>query len=174
MARWVRVLEAFAEQGEWGVRDLPAPAASRAARRTGSSTTWPASVSCPGRMSRAASASDRTWPGSAARSPNTSTSGRSRALSSRSAARLIGETVVLAVYDPHRAKFSAVDAVETNHPIRYLWESLRDWSDLHLGSSGKGILAFLPVAERDAIIDRLPDPIPGRVADHPGRPAPRP
>ena len=60
------------------------------------------------------------------------------------ASAAIGETVVIAVYDPHRRQFSAVDAVETSHPIRYIWESLRDWSDLHLGSSGKGILAFLP------------------------------
>ena len=69
------------------------------------------------------------------------------------------------LYDPHRRQFSAVDAVETSHPIRYIWESLRDWSDLHLGSSGKGILAFLPDDEREAILDRLPDPVPGRTAD---------
>jgi DNA-binding IclR family transcriptional regulator len=63
-----------------------------------------------------------------------------------------------------RRQFSAVDAVETSHPIRYLWESLRDWSDLHLGSSGKGILAFLPPDEQAAILERLPDPVPGRNA----------
>ena len=45
------------------------------------------------------------------------------------AAAPIGETVVLALYDPVRRQFSAVDAVETSHPIRYIWESLRDWSD---------------------------------------------
>jgi DNA-binding IclR family transcriptional regulator len=78
------------------------------------------------------------------------------------AAADIGETVVLALYDPVRRQFSAVDAVETSHPIRYLWESLREWSDLHLGSSGKGILAFLAPDEQAAILDRLPDPIPGR------------
>jgi DNA-binding IclR family transcriptional regulator len=32
-----------------------------------------------------------------------------------------------------------------------------------VGSSGKGILAFLPADEREAILDALPDPIPGRV-----------
>ena len=80
------------------------------------------------------------------------------------ASAAIGETVVIAVYDPVRRQFSAVDAVETSHPIRYLWESLRDWSDLHLGSSGKGILAFLPPDEQAAILDRLPDPVPGRTA----------
>ena len=38
------------------------------------------------------------------------------------------------------------------HPIRYIWESLRDWNDLHLGSSGKGILAFLPPDEQGDIL----------------------
>ena len=89
------------------------------------------------------------------------------------ASAAIGETVVIAVYDPVRRQFSAVDAVETSHPIRYIWESLRDWSDLHLGSSGKGILAFLPPDEQAAILDRLPDPVPGRTAPDQGQAARR-
>jgi DNA-binding IclR family transcriptional regulator len=73
----------------------------------------------------------------------------------------IGETVILAVYSPTRRKFWAVDAAEAPHAIGYIWGALRDWSDLHLGASGKGILAFLPEDEREAILSGLPDPIPG-------------
>jgi DNA-binding IclR family transcriptional regulator len=54
-----------------------------------------------------------------------------------------------------------VDAAESPQPIRYIWESLRDWNDLHVGSSGKGILAFLPPDEQGDILTRLPDPISG-------------
>ncbi len=76
-------------------------------------------------------------------------------------AAAIGETVVLALYAPERRQFWAVDAAESSHTIRYIWESLRSWSDVQLGASGKGILAFLDPSERDAIIEALPDPIPG-------------
>ena len=72
-----------------------------------------------------------------------------------------GETTILALYAPSRRQFWAVDAAESGQTIRYIWESLREWGDLHAGSSGKGILAFLPEDEREAIIDSLPDPIPG-------------
>ena len=162
MARWVRVLEAFADQGEWGVRDLarssgiPRSAAHRILHD----------------MAGLGLLSDTDEPGRFRVGPDLARIG------SRVAAHLdlqriarpvlekasgqVGETIVLAVYDPHRRKFSAVDAVETTHAIRYLWESLREWSDLHLGSSGKGILAFLPADEQDAILAGLPDPIPGR------------
>jgi len=163
MARWVRVLEAFAEQGEWGVRDLarssgiPRSAAHRILH----------DMAGLGLLARA------DEPGRFRVGPDLARIGSrvaehldvqrvARPILERTAGT-VGETIVLALYDAQRRKFSAVDAVETNHPIRYLWESLRDWSDLHLGSSGKGILAFLPDAERDAILDDLPDPIPGRV-----------
>ena len=77
------------------------------------------------------------------------------------AAAELDETLVLALYSPARRQFWAVDAVESTHPIRYIWGPLRQWSELHTGSSGKGILAFLPDAERDAVLDALPDPVPG-------------
>ena len=162
MTRWVRVLEAFAEQGEWGIRDLarhsgiPRSAAHRILHdMAGLGLLTPAEE--PGRF--------RVGPDLArigllvAEHLDVRRVGRPIL---ETASEAIGETVVLAMYDPHRRQFSAVDAVETSHPIRYLWESLRDWSDLHLGSSGKGILAFLPRDEQDAILDRLPDPVPGR------------
>jgi IclR family transcriptional regulator, acetate operon repressor len=162
MARWVRVLEAFAESGEWGIRDLarateiPRSAAHRILHEMAALGLL-APADEPGRFRVGA---DLARIGlRVAEHLDIRRVGRPF-LERASAA--IGETVVLAVYDPGRRQFSAVDAVETSHPIRYLWESLRDWSDLHLGSSGKGILAFLPPDEQDAIIDPLPDPIPGR------------
>jgi len=72
-----------------------------------------------------------------------------------------GETTILCLYAPVRQQFWAVDAAESAHPIRYIWESLRTWGELHVGSSGKGILAFLPDLERDEILAGLPDPVPG-------------
>ncbi len=50
---------------------------------------------------------------------------------------------------------------KSTHPIRYIWGPLRQWSELHTGSSGKGILAFLPDVERETILAGLPDPVPG-------------
>lgn len=72
-----------------------------------------------------------------------------------------GETVILTAYDPLRRQFAAITAAESTQPIQYIWQALRDWSDLHLGASGQAILAFLDEPTRDAIIDGLPDPIPG-------------
>lgn len=162
MARWVRVLEAFADQGEWGVRDLarssgiPRSAAHRILHDMAGLGLL-AGTDEPGRFRVGP---DLARIGSRV-ADHLDIQRLARPILERASAE-VGETIVLAIYDPHRRQFSAVDAAETSHAIRYLWESLRDWSDLHLGSSGKGILAFLPLAERDAIIDALPDPIPGR------------
>ena len=162
MARWVRVLEAFAEQGEWGVRDLarssgiPRSATHRILHDMAGLGLL-AKTDEPGRF-RVGPDLARIGSGVA---EHLEVQQVARSILESTAAE-IGETIVLAVYDPQRRRFSAVDAVETNHPIRYIWESLRDWSELHLGSSGKGILAFLPATEQDAIIDLLADPIPGR------------
>lgn len=73
------------------------------------------------------------------------------------AASLIDETVILALYSPSRQQFWAVDAAEPEHPIGYIWDSLRRWSDLHLGASGLGILAFLPQPDRERIIGARPE-----------------
>ena len=162
MARWLRVLEAFAAQGEWGVRDLarasgiPRSAAHRILHDMAALGLL-APADEPGRFLVGA---DLARIG-VLLAEHLDVRRVGRPILARAAAE-IGETVVLALYDPVRRQFSAVDAVETSHPIRYLWESLREWSDLHLGSSGKGILAFLAPDEQAAILDRLPDPIPGR------------
>ncbi len=162
MARWVRVLEAFAESGEWGIRDLaratdiPRSAAHRILH----------DMAALGLLAPADEAGRFRVGADLARigllvAEHLDLRREGRPFLERASAA-IGETVVIAVYDPVRRQFSAVDAVETSHPIRYIWESLRDWSDLHLGSSGKGILAFLPPDEQAIILDRLPDPVPGR------------
>lgn len=162
MTRLVRVLEAFGERGEWGTRDLarhsgiPRSAAHRVLHE----------------MAALGLLSESEVPGRFRVGPDLARIGfrvaehldirRVGRPTLEQASAAVGETVVLALYDPVRRQFSAVDAVETSHPIRYVWESLREWGDLHIGSSGKGILAFLPPAEQSAIIDTLPDPIPGR------------
>ena len=163
MSRWVTVLDAFAEHGEWGVRDLARSTGiprSAIHRIVHDMTSRGLLTEQPGGRFGIGPDLARIGILVAAR---VDVRRIGRPILERVAAEL-GETVVLALYDPSRRQFSAVDAVETNHPIRYIWESLRDWSDVHLGSSGKGILAFLPDAEREAIIERLPDPIPGRRA----------
>jgi IclR family transcriptional regulator, acetate operon repressor len=161
MARWARVLESFAERGEWGVRDL--------GRETGipRSAIHRVVTDMAALGLLTADGGGRYSIGPDLARIGILVAGKvdvrriGRPILERAAAEL-GETVVLALYDPSRRQFSAVDAVETSHPIRYIWESLQDWSDVHLGSSGKGILAFLPESEQEGILARLPDPIPGR------------
>jgi len=161
MARWVKVLNAFVEREEWGTRDLAVsidlsrsavhrmlhemaglglltPSKGRGEFRVG-----------PELVRLAVLLADHLDIRHVARPVLDHTMERT------------GETVILALYAPSRRQFWAVDAAESSHPIRYIWESLRGWSDLYVGSSGKGILAFLPDLEREAILDALPDPVPG-------------
>ena len=49
-----------------------------------------------------------------------------------------GETAILCLYAPARRQFWAVAAAESGHTIRYIWESLRDWNDLHVGLERQG------------------------------------
>jgi len=161
MGRWAEVLGAFLRQDEWGVRDLAA------------ATGLPRSAVH--RILHEMARQDMVVPG---REP-----GRFRVgpfltrlaliLAERSdvtrVARPVlerttgqtGETTILCLYAPARQQFWAVDAAESAHPIRYIWESLRDWGEVYVGSTGKGILAFLPPDEQESIIRPLPDPIPG-------------
>jgi len=156
MERWTAVLDAFTTRDEWGVRDLAstvglsptathrmlhemartgllAPAVGRGQFRIGPELTRLAVLTA-----------DRLDVRRVARPILDAT------------AAAIDETVILALYSPSRRRFWAVDAAEAGHPIRYIWESLRPWSDLHRGASGKGILAFLPEEERESILDAVP------------------
>jgi DNA-binding IclR family transcriptional regulator len=72
-----------------------------------------------------------------------------------------GETAILAVYDGHRRQYSAIEAAESAKPVRFVWQYLSDWTDVHLGATGRAILAFLPAREQETILGGLPDPIPG-------------
>ncbi|MBX3029795.1 MAG: IclR family transcriptional regulator [Chloroflexi bacterium] len=163
MARWVAVLEAFTDRDEWGVRDLathlglPRSAVHRILHEAVRQGLLAAAVTTgrfrvgPALARLAVVLADRLDVRSVA-----------RPVMERAAAEL-DETLVLALYSPGRRQFAAIDAVESSHPIRYIWGPLRQWSDLHTGSSGKGILAFLPDEEQDAIVAALPDPVPGPV-----------
>jgi DNA-binding IclR family transcriptional regulator len=161
MARWVLVLEAFATQGEWGIRDLAAsvglPRSSvlrivhemmRLGLLTPAGTAGRTSVG-PGLARLAVRLTERVDVVRLARPVLDELRDET------------GETAILALYDRARRQFRAVTASEASHPIRYIWESLTGWSDVHLGASGKGILAFLPVDEQERILGSLPDPVPG-------------
>ena len=138
----------------------PRPAC-RAAPSIGFSTRWSASSCWPPPIEPASSASARCSIRQALIVGERLDLTRiARPVLERTTART-GETTILCLYAPVRQQFWAVEAAESVHPIRYIWESLRTWGELHVGSSGKGILAFLPDDDREAILARLPDPIPG-------------
>ncbi len=160
MGRWVEILNAFLRQDEWGVRELaaetglPRSAVHRILHEMQRQDLL--SVAAGGRF-RVGPLLVRTAVILADRLDITRVA---RPVLERATAST-GETSILCLYAPNRRQFWAVDAAESAHPIRYIWESLRDWNDLHVGSSGKGILAFLPPEEQGDILTRLPDPIPG-------------
>jgi DNA-binding IclR family transcriptional regulator len=158
MERWVSVLNAFVDRDEWGVRELAstadlsptathrmlhqmvqigllAPAVARGRFRVG-----------PELLRLSVLIAERLDVRLIARPILESTSS------------VIGETVVLALYSRTRGQFWAADAVESTHTIRYIWESLRSWNDLYRGASGKGILAFLPDDEREAMLVAVREP----------------
>ncbi len=163
MARWLTVLEAFGSADEWGIRDLaghtglPRSAVHRVVHemsRLGLLTPAPVR----GRF-RVGPALARL---SVQLADRLDVRNVARPIMEQAAGEL-DETLVLSLYSPARRQFTAIDAVESSRPIRYIWGPLREWSDLHTGSSGKGILAFLPDDEREAILATLPDPVPGNV-----------
>jgi DNA-binding IclR family transcriptional regulator len=161
MARWLRVVEAFATRGEWGVRDLAA--ASGLPRSSVSRILQ--------EMLRLGILVPGSAPGRCQVGP-TLTRLAIRLADGVDVVRVarpvldglraeVGETAILTLYDRARQRFRAVMASEAEHPIRYIWESLQAWSEVHLGASGRGILAFLPDEERERVIGALPDPVPG-------------
>jgi DNA-binding IclR family transcriptional regulator len=158
MARWLVVLEAFAVQDEWGVRDL---AAQRGLPRSAVHRVLHEMV----RLGILAAAPTRgrfrVGPSLARVSLLIAERLDVRAVARpvmEAAAQELDETLVLALHDPARHRFWAVDAVESSHPIRYIWGSLRQSSDLHRGASGKGILAFLPPSDQEAVLASLAEP----------------
>ena len=161
MARWTSVLEAFTARDEWGVRELaahielPRSAVHRILHEM-TRLGLLVDVQPHGRFRVGASLTRL----SVLLAERLDVRTVARPVMEGAAAEL-DETLVLALYSPARRQFWAVDAVESTHPIRYIWGPLRQWSELHTGSSGKGILAFLPDDERDAVLDALPDPVPG-------------
>jgi IclR family acetate operon transcriptional repressor len=161
MARWLAILEAFLDRDEWGVRELAAfaglsPSVTHRILHEMARHGLLVAAQVRGQF-RVGPELNRIAVLLADRLDVTRIGGPIL----KATAEDIGETVVLALYSATRRKFWAVDAAESPHTIRYIWESLREWSDVHLGSSGKGILAFLPEDERETILTDLPDPIPG-------------
>jgi IclR family acetate operon transcriptional repressor len=163
MTRWVSVLAAFTDADEWGVRDLAvatgmSPSATHRLLHSMRSLGLVQDATKRGRT--------RVGPEllrlAVLLSERSDASRVARPVLEQTAAE-IGETIVLALYSPARRKFWAVDAVESTHTIRYIWEALRTWTDLSRGATGKGILAFLPEEEREAILATMPDPIDGLV-----------
>jgi DNA-binding IclR family transcriptional regulator len=69
----------------------------------------------------------------------------------RSLAAQSGETALLGLYDPGRRQVCIVAVAESDEPIRYVTD-LYEWRDLHAGASGRAVLAYLPQAERAAIL----------------------
>jgi DNA-binding IclR family transcriptional regulator len=160
MARWLTVLEAYARRPEWGIRDLaaatgvPRSSVHRIVRdMTSLGLLTPAGID------------GRTEVGPTLMRLAVGLTGRVDVL--RAAGPVLdalrdetGETAILTIYDRTRRMFRAVTAAESSHPIRYIWEALQEWSELYVGASGKGILAFLAPDEQRRILEALPDPLP--------------
>lgn len=154
MGRWLEVLSAFLRQDQWGVRELaqatqlPRSAVHRILhemRRLGVLT-----VSSEGQftvgpvLARLAIVLSRRLDIVRLARPVL-----------EETMRLTGETVILGLFDPSQRQVWAVDGVESAHPVRYIWDSVPGGRELHLGATGKGILAFLPAADREQIIEAL-------------------
>jgi DNA-binding IclR family transcriptional regulator len=69
--------------------------------------------------------------------------------------RRSGESTFLTTLDADRAAVVFIDVVESEQLIRYT-VTVGQRSPLHATANGKAILAFLPAAERDAILRALP------------------
>jgi len=63
------------------------------------------------------------------------------------------ETAMLGLYDATKRKMIFVAALESAHPLRYVVE-LNKLSPIHTGAMGLAVLAFLPEAERKAILSQ--------------------
>jgi DNA-binding IclR family transcriptional regulator len=76
-----------------------------------------------------------------------------------------GETALLALSDPLRHEMLLAATVDSPHPIRQI-RQVGEWLPVTAGATGLAILAFLPDAERRAILMRpLPAITPQTVTD---------
>jgi IclR family acetate operon transcriptional repressor len=76
-----------------------------------------------------------------------------------------GETALLALYDPLRRQMLLAATVDSPHPIRQI-RQVGEWLPVTAGATGLAILAFLPDAERRAILARpLPAITPRTITD---------
>lgn len=157
MARWLLVLEAFGVRDEWGVRDLAAhtglprsavhrvlhemarlgllaDASSRGRFRVGATLTRLALL-----------LGERLDVRVVARPMM------------EVAAQALDETLVLALHDPRDA--GSGPWTRWNRAIPSATSGVRcaSGASLHLGASGKGILAFLPAADQEAVLSALTD-----------------
>jgi len=165
MGRWLEVLSAFLRQDQWGVRELaqatelPRSAVHRILhemRRLGLlSVTSDGQFTVGPVLARLAIVLSRRLDIVRLARPVLEETMRST-----------GETVILGLFDPTQRQVWAVDGVESAHPVRYIWDSVPGGRELHLGATGKGILAFLPAAEREEIIEALEPEV---LADPSGR-----
>lgn len=160
MARWVEVLNAFVQKESWGVRELaaatglPRSATHRILhemRRLGLLTSDDGKG-----VFQVGPVLART---AVVVSKRLDITRVGRPVLESVAART-SETVILGLYAPTRKQVFGVDAVESSHFVRVIWQPVPQWRDLHVGATGKGVLAFLPRADRDAVLAKLPDPIP--------------
>jgi DNA-binding IclR family transcriptional regulator len=68
--------------------------------------------------------------------------------------KLVGacnEAAHLSLYVRQRAELVTIAGVESTHPVRYVIE-MYSWRPLHVGASGRAVLAFLPADEGAALL----------------------
>jgi IclR family acetate operon transcriptional repressor len=63
------------------------------------------------------------------------------------------EAAFLGYYEPSRLQMMFLTFIDSSHPIRYI-VPMNEWIPVHAGASGLAIMAFLPEAERRAIIKK--------------------
>lgn len=62
------------------------------------------------------------------------------------------ETTLLGLYDSTRREMLRVDRVNSTEPVTYTVR-LDTWTEIYRGASGLGILAFLPPADAESVLD---------------------
>jgi DNA-binding IclR family transcriptional regulator len=63
------------------------------------------------------------------------------------------EAAFLGFYDAARLAMMFVAVIDSSHPLRYV-VPMHEWIPVHAGASGLAVMAFLPAAERRAIVAR--------------------